>query len=401
MKYLFFVAGLLIAATQTFAATRLIASFEDPSGDDTGAGNLAYPLSADYQEGDLDLRTVKVSSDDEGFWFDATFANSIRNPSSAYMGAAADSIADVARKGFYTFNIDVYVDVDRKRDSGNTFSLPGRSVRIDSAYAWEKAVILTPRPELMRAELLDALQRQYPQRSPSEAEASIDQAIYFSTKIKVRGRTISYFVPKNFFGSTEGLDWAITVLVTGAKPYISAGGGLMPSRKTPLEEIELGVLQPSPGRPRATFGFSGGGNVSPVVDALLVSPGHQHALLSNQAPLTGVSWGIHSVNDSAGFSAPSTALAPVANGAVPNGTTNFLRRLMGESTQEKMASGTASPIKSYLDPELTGTGSSATIDRTIQASVSARLNTLKKLLNDGLIDEVEYKQQKQRILGDL
>ena len=42
---------------------------------------------------------------------------------------------------------------------GNTVSLPGRRATIDPAHAWEKVIVLTPRPELMERMLSDEIGR--------------------------------------------------------------------------------------------------------------------------------------------------------------------------------------------------------------------------------------------------
>jgi hypothetical protein len=402
-------ACLLLLSGQVLAEQNLVASFNDPAGDDVGAGNLVYPLNPDYQEGDLDLRSFKLSKESDGYWFEAAFANPIRNPASTYLGAAAESLSDFARKGFYAFNIDIYIDNDRLRDSGNTFSLPGRHVRIDPGYAWEKAVVLTPRPELMRSEMLDALQRQYPDRSTDSLEASINQSIYFPTTVRVRGKTIAFFVPEAFFAGSAANDWAVTVMVTGAKPYTSASGGFLPTNKTPLEELDMGVLQPAAGRPRATFGYYGRGHAVPLVDVLLPSQAQQTALLSGQMPLTGVSWGTHAVNDahyverSRDLDKPNAAASD--NDSLIARSVGFFRRLMGGGAAEPVRRvESVSPVRNLLDPTSPLAQSSVDAPASAQKTgpgVAARLQTLKKLQEDGLIDEVEFKQHKQRILSDL
>lgn len=398
-------ACLLFLATHAFAAPAVVASFTDPAGDDNGGGNLLYPMNRDYQEGDLDLRTFTVSRDTDGFWFEASFANPIRDPATALMGANAESVADFVRKGFYAFNIDVYLDTDRRRGSGNTFTLPGRHLRIDPGYAWEKAVILTPRPELMRAELMDALQQQYPDQSVADLEASIDQAIFLATRVKVRGKTVGFFVPQGFFGGSDGSDWAMTVLVTGAKPYTSVGGGFLASRKTPLEELDMGVLQTTPGRSPTLFGYTGRGPASPLVDLLVPTVEQQAALLASQAALTGISWGKHAANDAALATRSQTAARqatkeqPESAAAKASG---FLKGLFGDSSRKaRPSSGTASPVGTLLDPLVAKPSAEAASPAKTPAGVPARLQTLKKLLDDGLITETEFNQHKARILGDL
>lgn len=395
---------LLLLATPALAAPGIVASFADPAGDDNGDGKLLYPMNRDFQEGDLDLRAFTVTRDADGFWFEASFANPIREPGMALMGAAADSAADFVRKGFYTFNIDVYVDTDRRRGSGNTFTLPGRHVRIDPAYAWQRAVVLTPRPQLMRTELLDALRSQYPDQSAAGIEANVDQSIHFPTRVKVRGKTVAFFVPQSFFGDSDGSDWAVTVLVTGAKLHTSAGGGLIGSGKTPIEELELGVLQTSPGRSPTVFGYTGRGTASPVVDALLPGTDLQGILLGNRAPLTGVSWGKHAADDAA-MAARSEASARAVAGTRPEpvvaGGGGFLQGLLGGSAPKPAPRATAAgPVGALLDPAPPKPASGEAAG-PVRASVATRLQTLKKLLDDGLITEPEFNQHKARILGDL
>jgi len=402
-RQVWLVACLLLVTTRVLAAPAIVTSHSDPAGDDNGAGNLLYPMNRDYQEGDLDLRKFTLSRDTDGFWFEASFANPIRDPSTALTGPGADSVSDFVRKGFYNFNIDVYVDTDRRRGSGNSFTLPGRHLRIDSGYAWEKAVVLTPRPELVRTELLDAMQQQYPEQTVADLEASIDQAIYFPTRTKVRGKTVAFFVPHEFFGGSDGGDWAMTVVVTGAKPYVSVGG-MMSNKKTPLEDLDLGVVQSSPGRSPTLFGYTGRTSVPPVVDVLLPTAQQQAALLSSQAPLTGVSWGKHAVDDAALTVRSSASRSPgkAASEAGTSGSGGFLGGLMKEpAAKPGVRSGVVSPVGTFLDPPPGRSSSADGAPARPQASVSVRLQTLKKLLDDGLITEEEFNQHKARILGDL
>jgi len=59
----------------------------------------------------------------------------------------------IARDGFYTFNVDVYIDTDRIAGAGNSATVPGRGVTVDRNFAWERAIVLTPRSEIARTML--------------------------------------------------------------------------------------------------------------------------------------------------------------------------------------------------------------------------------------------------------
>jgi len=371
----------------TWAGQQPLVSISDPTGDDFGAATLVYPQRADFQVGDLDLLQMKISRDEEGFWFEAMFKNPIRDPGGVTNSVGPEPLANFARKGFYQFNIDVYVDTDRVKGSGNTFTLPGRQVRIDPAYSWEKAVILTPRPELMRQQLLGALTEQFPDRTKAETEASVDQAMFFPTRIQVRGKSIAFFVPAGFFAGSDGTDWAVTALVTGAITAIPADLSLFPSTKKPLERLQLGVMQPAPGRPKDTFGYSGAMS-SPVVDMLGPSAEQQVRQLSAKDDLTGVSWGPHAVNDIT--TSVATSEAPKVE-----------QKSAGSIDAKPIV-----PLGNLLQPE-TPIATKPAETRPVEAmpladpAIAKRLQTLQQLFDQKLIDEAEYKQQKQRILNNL
>lgn len=369
--------ALMMPMLTAWAARQPLVTLIDPPGDDYGAGTLIYPQRADFQTGDLDLLQLKIIRDDEGFWFEAIFKNPIRDPSGVPNSVGAESLANFARKGFYQFNIDVYVDTDREKGSGNTFTVPGRHVQIDPAYAWEKAVILTPRPELMRQQLLGALTEQFPQHTPDEIEASIDQSVYFPTRIRVRDKTVSFFVPGSFFSGSDGTNWGVTAFVTGALTTIPADFSFISSNKKPLDSLQLGVMQPAPGHQKNTFGYSGI-RPSPVVDILGLSLEQQAQQLANNE-ISGVSWGDNANN----VAAESAAVAPSST-----------------------LTGTVIPLGNLLQPRSQETGklpqeSPATASPAGKASIAKRLQSLQQLLDQKLIDETEFKQQKQRILEEL
>lgn len=369
------------------AAQQPLVTISDPAGDDYGAGNLIYPQRTDFQSGDLDLRQLEISRDKQGFWFEATFKNPIHDPSATANAFGAEPLSNFARKGFYQFNIDIYVDTDRITGSGNTFTISGRQVRIDPAYAWEKTVILTPRPELMRRQLLDALAEQFPDRSKIESEASVDQTMFFPTQIRVHGKSVSFFVPTSFFAGSDGADWAITAFVTGALTSIPADLSLLPSTKTPLERLPLGVMQPVVGQPKNTFGYSGA-SPSPIVDMLSPSTEQQAQQLTAKKGLTGVSWGPHAVNDIQPLSPVNVAKAVEHNSIISN--------------IEKPVV----PIGNLFQPENANVTKPtetkpAEVIPLADLSIVKRLQTLQQLFDQKLIDEAEYKQQKKRILEDL
>jgi hypothetical protein len=419
MRSCFLFLALILAALDSWAGQQELVTVSDPAGDDFGSGTLVYPQRSDYRSGDLDLLQLKVSRDNEGFWFESIFKNAIRDPASVPNTVGGESLGTFARKGFYQFNIDIYVDTDRIRGSGNTFAASGRQVQIDPAYAWERAVILTPRPELMRQQLLDVLAEQYPDRSPAETVASVDQSMFFPTRIRVRGKSIAFFVPATFFSGSDGTDWAVTALVTGAMTSIPTDLSFFSSTRTPLERLALGVMQPDAGYPIDTFGYSGA-LPGPVVDMLSPTIAQQARQLAARMPVTGVSWGPHAAND---VQAVVVAVAKEETKPMANDMPKPVAPL-GDLIQPKTAAApqpapaieppavvqpapatepvAATRPAARVEPVAAVETATSTQDQApADAPIARRLQTLQQLYDRKLIDESEYRQQKQRILNEL
>lgn len=360
MKWLLL--GLMIPVLNTWAGENQVAAIDDPAGDDHGNGALIYPQRADVQPGDLDLVALRIVHTDAAYRIEASFKNPIRNPADVAGDVGPESLANFARRGFYAFNIDLYLDQDRMQGSGNTYTLPGRHVTIDAAHAWEKAVILTPRPELMRKQLINAVAESEGARDSDEVARRIDRSIFFPTDIRVRNRSISFVVPEGFLaGGLPDTDWSLTAFITGAKTSIEADLDLLSSPRAALERLPLGVLQPKAGRPRDTFGYSGVTAPGPVVDLLAPAPLKQQAQLSGAAALVGVTW-----------AASGAAVAP----------------------------GSGRPVTSIIGTvPLPPTAPEAT--RIPRSGIAERLRELNELRAQGLVNEQEYEELRRKILADL
>lgn len=202
----------------------------DPAGDDHGDGDLVYPRSPDLAPGDLDLLRLEARPEEGGTLFTATFARSIRVPDRRAVDAAGGQLTDVARLGFYTLNLDVYVDLDRTPGSGEVRMMPGRRAEVDPASAWERAIVLTPRPgearsALRRLWLEEAKRRRSETASlgsrevaalEAEAESLVGRKVFFPTRVHVSGPSISFFVPPEALDGPARADAAYVVAVTGA-----------------------------------------------------------------------------------------------------------------------------------------------------------------------------------------
>ncbi|HJZ13006.1 MAG TPA: glucodextranase DOMON-like domain-containing protein [Acidobacteriota bacterium] len=277
---------------------RTIFTLQDSRDDDYGDGTLAYPLLRDdLQPGDLDLITLSARPEKDGTLFVATFARPIRNPGARTIDDYGTLIEWYARFGFYTFNVDIYIDTDRIPRSGSTLALPGRHIEIDPAHAWEKAVVLTPRPYEARILLeryinssAGAKMRGFDAEMPQEDQTKFKNLVkddikarfFFPTRIRVVGHTIQFFVPQSFLGGLAKDWWSYAVVVSGADLTVKTDiGALFGWKKESMPNLM--ALPTTNGA--STYGFGGfrdeGPLQPPIVDILVPTGRSQEEILGS------------------------------------------------------------------------------------------------------------------------
>ncbi|HEY4590319.1 MAG TPA: glucodextranase DOMON-like domain-containing protein [Thermoanaerobaculia bacterium] len=282
-----------LIAPPAFGAGKEIFTLTDPRGDDHGDGKITYPGNEDLNTGDLDILSLTAREDGDGTMFEVTFARPVRPPGRRAIDELGTQLDKVARYGFYNLNLDIYVDTDRVPGSGGLTMLPGRHAEIDPATAWEKAIILTPRPAEAKAELKRLLLKTLSQDvskegstlTDAEADAlrkqipvDVDERIYFPTQIRVRGQKISFFVPGIFLGGPAKATWAYVVA--------SSGTNLIQSFDIAhqLPDPGLMILPVSPGGWQDRFG-GGRENAAiqpPLIDVIVPKGGRtQEEVLSD------------------------------------------------------------------------------------------------------------------------
>lgn len=264
---------------------KAVFTLNDPRGDDHGDGNYIYPLNEELDPGDLDLLTFSANPARGGTWFEVTFAKPIRTPDAEVVDDLGTSLKSIARFGFYTFNVDIYIDTDRQPGSGALATLPGRYANVDRAAGWERAVILTPRPNEARGELKRMLMRKLNQELKDEKSTldtdtaaelrgqipeDVDSRIFFPNQIRLRGNKATFFVPDSFLGGPAKDTWSYVVAVSGANVLQAFDLSRVLGRTTDKEE-SLMILPISPGK--WTDRFGGGReaapNQPPLVDILV------------------------------------------------------------------------------------------------------------------------------------
>ena len=276
------VAVLLSGAVAARAGPAPLFRIEDPRGDDHGDGSLVFPLRDDLHQGDLDVISLTAWPDPEGTLFEVTFARRVARPDARAIDISGASLASVARLGFYTFNLELYIDQDRVPGSGLTAMLPGRNAEVDPASAWERLVILTPRPRETRSEL---------KRMPNSALMAglaaagdgLEARVLFMTHVTVSGSTVRFVVPASFLGGQAQPTWGYVVAVSGADltrrldlPALGLGS------LAPPERLAILPVMGGPGPER----FGGArGPLAPALVDLFVPPGQsQEALLGTASP---------------------------------------------------------------------------------------------------------------------
>jgi hypothetical protein len=205
----------------------------DPRGDDHGDGSLSYPLGLpdDFGSGELDLIAFEAKAVSGGTELTATFARPVRRTYRKAIDDLGTQLTTACKLGFYNFNLDVYVDTDRKPGSGRINTLPGRVAEVSADTAWEKVICLTPRPDVAKIQLRRILayaarkEAKAERGRVSEAEADqladqitleLDRDYFFPTRVQIAGHKITFFVPASFLGGDAKPTWAYTVAVTAA-----------------------------------------------------------------------------------------------------------------------------------------------------------------------------------------
>ena len=286
--------AILLIATPLVAKDNPLWTIADPRGDDYGDGTLQYPMSPDFERGDLDLLSLEAFEVKDGTKLVATFGRPIRKPERTTIDAIGTTLDQVAKLGFYTFNIDIYIDTDRVPGSGSTATLPGRLATIDPESAWERVVCLTPDPTLARAEMKRLFIRDANRKKKRGGisdelrrtiESNIETYVYFPTNVRVYGSRIEFIVPSSFLGQTASAKWSYAIAVSGADivQRTDQQGKLL--RKFESAD-SLMILPVTTGRPIDRFG---GGREDdplepPLVDIVVPAGVDQKKVLSDYDP---------------------------------------------------------------------------------------------------------------------
>jgi C-terminal binding-module, SLH-like, of glucodextranase len=290
-------AAVILSAGPASTAPDVLFTLADPRQDDHGDGSLIYPLRHDIEAGELDLVSFAARNERDGTTFEATFAQRIRQPDKRVIDAGGGTLDSIAKLGFHNFNIDIYIDTDRREGSGRTALLPGRVAEALPDSAWERVICLTPRPFLAQGQLArietraaeQALRASAPRVDDAEVnvlsariKAEVKARAFFPTRVSVVGASVRFFVPASFLGGPTRDTWGYIVAVSGAeleqKLDLGSIFGFPQTRAARLMNLPI-----APGRPRESFG---GGRADdplqpPLVDVIVPAGTMQEVVLKD------------------------------------------------------------------------------------------------------------------------
>jgi hypothetical protein len=269
----------------------------DPAGDDHGDGDLRLPASGEPGPGELDLVALRVFRSGEDLEIEAEFARAIRRPDVRAVALTGATQESVAKLGFWTFNLDLHVDLDRVPGSGRTDTLPGRLAAVAPETAWERVICLTPRPADARRRLV-SIWTDDARRRKAEAKESLTGAedialeravadevearVLFPARVAVSGPRVRFTVPATFLPPAAAPRAAWVAVVTAATLDERFEFGSIIGRPS-TQGLFLLDIQPGVQKERL-----GGGRINdplqpPIVDILL--DGAQEATLRERPPV--------------------------------------------------------------------------------------------------------------------
>ncbi len=169
-----------------FTPGTVIFSQTDPSGDDNGPGNYAYPTAADFHAGAYDITNFEVILSPDGAT--TTFKLQTRDLSPTFGSPLGAQL------------LDVYVHDPSAGTTSTAASFPQRNYSIAADSAWSR--------------LLEV--QGFGQRYIDAGGSTVGTIAISANQIS---RYITFSVPTSSLGGTPGSGWGFTVALTGQDGY--------------------------------------------------------------------------------------------------------------------------------------------------------------------------------------
>src|SRR5688572_18821564 len=112
-------------------------TFIDPKGDDNAWGKATYPTGKDYSAGAFDIVKVEIKEDGADTVFEVEVREALTDPWSS---------KDWGGNGFSLQFVQIYLDTDGKKRSGEKKGVPGSGIEFHPDGYYEKVVLVSPQP---------------------------------------------------------------------------------------------------------------------------------------------------------------------------------------------------------------------------------------------------------------
>ncbi len=194
----------------------LLFEADDPTGDDNGPGNFAYPTAPDFHAGAYDIDQFQVFDSGD----DVTFRLRTRDLTPTFGSPLGAQL------------VDVYVHDPTATATSTAASFPQRNYAIAAPGAWSR--------------LLEV--QGFGQRFVAADNTTTVGTI--TIRANAISRYITFTVPKTALGGTPGAGWAFTVVLTGQDGFSpDQARGFTP---TP-QAFQFGVCASASADPHCTF----------------------------------------------------------------------------------------------------------------------------------------------------
>ena len=251
----------------------------DRTFDDFGSGEICYPEDSIFYPGCFDLTGVKISATTTDISISITFRSAVKSPPDLRISELY-SLRDICTENFYCLNADIYLYTQDPLTPDVTWLLPGRKANLAAGYRWDRLLLLSPTPHLVKSKLLSSLQKGYlyaqsqngsqisKSKAKSDAEALMDNQIFIPTGIKVEKNQMIVNVPKSWFPDSELGSWRVQVVITGAEYIDSINLSQMLIQKENLGNLFVREIStvPSQWHFGGATGLSGESNIIDILD---------------------------------------------------------------------------------------------------------------------------------------
>jgi glucan 1,4-alpha-glucosidase len=200
-----------------FTPGTVLLDVTDPTNDDNGPGNYAYPTAADFHPGAFDITEFKVILSPDGST--VTFKLQTRDLSPTFGSPLGAQLADV------------YVHDPNAATTSTDASFPQRNYSIDPASAWSR--------------LLEV--QGFGQRY---IDANFNTVGTIAISANAISRYITFSVPTSSLGGTPGKGWGFTVVLTGQDGFSADQARSFAATPQPYN---FGVCATASSDPHCTF----------------------------------------------------------------------------------------------------------------------------------------------------